>query len=112
MFAAAVSGWHTFPNPLRSRSELSSLRRRASLIGFRALGEHGELGVVESEGGDDGCLSLVVRGGVSSALVYLVPCDHVAEIGLDRRTVLLDVDVQDFLPSLRPDGTVELRLPS
>lgn len=82
-----------------------------TLVGFRALGRHGELGVVESEGdAGDGSAFLVVRGGVSAGLVYVLSRDHLTGIGPDRRTILLDVELKDFLPSLRPDGTVELRL--
>ncbi|HUG63699.1 MAG TPA: hypothetical protein VMK83_00630 [Gaiellaceae bacterium] len=86
--------------------------RTGDLVGFRAMGRHGELGVVESDG-DGPCLtSLVVRGGVSSGLVYFVPRRYVGAVRPDRRTVTLDVDLHDFVASLRADGIVELKLPS
>lgn len=86
--------------------------RTDDLVGFRALGRHGELGVVVESGGEDPSLtSLVVRGGVSSGLVYFVPRRHVEAVRHDRRTVILDVDLHDFVASLRADGTVELTLP-
>jgi hypothetical protein len=84
----------------------------AALVGFRVVGRHGELGVVvEPEDDRDPSSPLVVRGGVSSGLLYLVPPRCVEAIRSDRRTVVLDVDLHDFVPSLRADGVVELRLP-
>jgi len=93
---------------------LTTVREHADdLVGFRAMGRHGELGVVVETDGDDPCVtSLVVRGGVSSGLVYFIPPRHVEAVRRDRRTVILDVELRDFVPSLRADGIVELTLPS
>ncbi|HET9437818.1 MAG TPA: hypothetical protein VFO64_06430 [Gaiellaceae bacterium] len=52
----------------------------------------------------------MVRGGVSSALLYVVPARRIEAVRPDRRTIVLDVDFHDFVPSLRADGIVELRL--
>lgn len=73
------------------------------------LGRYGELGTivaVETPPHDD----LVVRGGVSKALVYRLPTRRIREISAERRTVTADVDVADFVPSLHDDGTVVLQL--
>lgn len=84
----------------------------SDLVGFQALGRHGELGVVVgvADGGDGHPQEIVIRGGVSSALIYFVPPAHVHAISPERRTVVLDVDLTDFVPTLRADGTIELRL--
>jgi len=82
----------------------------ADLVGFRLLGRFGELGIVEGRSslGDD--VTLVARGGVSHALVYHVPERSILEVSAERRTVTVDVDVADFVPSLGNDGTVVLEL--
>jgi hypothetical protein len=83
----------------------------ANVVGFRVLGRHGELGVVvEPNDVPDASSALVVRGGVSSALLYVVPARRIEAVRPDRRTIVLDVDFHDFVPSLRADGIVELRL--
>lgn len=77
------------------------------------LGRSGELGtVVDVElapGTVDGP-ALVVRGGVSQALVYHVPSRQIVDVSNEHRTVTADADVADFVPLLRADGTVVLRL--
>jgi len=81
------------------------------LVGFRALGRHGELGVVvraESQATRDA--KIAIRGGASAALLYLVPRARVYSIQATAQTLRLDVDLADFVPSLLPDGTVELQL--
>jgi hypothetical protein len=55
-------------------------------------------------------IGLVVRGGVSEALVYHVPEDRLVRVSAERSTVYTDVDVADFLARLDKGGTVELRL--
>lgn len=73
------------------------------------LGRHGELGIVEESRPDDD-LGLVVRGGVSHALAFHLPGGKLLEVSDEWRTVTADVDVADFVPSLRDDGTVVLQL--
>jgi hypothetical protein len=82
------------------------------LVGFRALGRQGELGVVVdvADGLERRARELVVRGGVTAALVYFVPETCVRAIASERRTLVCDVDVTDFVPTLHVDGTVELRI--
>ena len=80
------------------------------VVGYRLLGRHGELGFVEGELSPDGDVKLVVRGGVSHALVYHVPRRRIVEVSAGRRTVTADVDVADFAPFLREDGVVVLEL--
>ncbi|HSI97513.1 MAG TPA: hypothetical protein VK926_04055 [Gaiellaceae bacterium] len=53
--------------------------------------------------------ALVVRGGISEALVYIVPWERVRSVSVADRHVLLDADLTDFAPRLRDDGTIELR---
>ena len=87
----------------------------ADLVGYRMLGRHGELGrVVELEGieGAPESSTLVVRGGVSDALIYHVPAMRLVSVSRETGTVEADVDVADFVPSLGDGGTVELRLSS
>jgi hypothetical protein len=86
------------------------MSRGASIIGFEALGRHGALGVVvdvSCEAADPP--AVVVRGGVSDALLYYVPCSMILSVSSRRRTVVLDADLADFASSLRDDGTVVLR---
>lgn len=81
-------------------------------VGFDVLARHGSLGVVvdvEHDAGASDPTALVVRGGVSDLLTYHVPAALVSRISPERRSVFLDVDLADFVPSLNPDGTVELR---
>jgi hypothetical protein len=53
---------------------------------------------------------LVVRGGVSRALVYRVPWRRIVEVSDEGSTLRADVDIADFVPSLGDDGTVVLEL--
>jgi hypothetical protein len=80
------------------------------LVGYRLLGRYGDLGIVEGESSAGGELMLVVRGGVSRALVFHVPMRRTLDVSAQRRTVTVDVDVADFVPSLGDDGTVVLEL--
>ena len=89
------------------------LRTRVSraIVGYRALGHHGELGVVvdiRDEPNVDTDV-IVVRGGVSNALTYLVPAARVRALSCRDRTVSLEIDFPEFIPRLHDDGTVELR---
>ena len=80
------------------------------IVGFEALGRHGALGiVVDVEELGEQAPALVVRGGVSEALVYHVPWARVRAVSLRERQVVLDLDLADFDPLLRDDGIVELR---
>lgn len=84
-----------------------------SLTGFRVDGRHGRLGVVidaESEGREVEQSEILVRGGASDALYYHVPRAVVTVVSRERRTVTLDLDVIDFTPRLRDDGSVDLYL--
>jgi hypothetical protein len=84
------------------------------LLGFRAVGRHGALGVVvpsPHEVGDDSS-EIVVRGGVSQALLFFLPPERVRAVSSDDGTVVFDVDLADFVPNLREDGWVELRISS
>lgn len=84
------------------------------LVGFRALGRHGELGVVVDVTDDAGSDSqvIVVRGGVSDALTYFVPAARVRTLSPEGRTIRLEIDLTEFVPRLCRDGTVELRAAS
>jgi hypothetical protein len=85
----------------------------SDLVGYRVLGRQGELGrVVDLEGLEHApeASMLVVRGGVSGALVYHVPAMRLIGISRESGTVSADVDVADFIPSFGDSGTVELRL--
>lgn len=87
--------------------------RLSGLIGYRMFGRRGELGrVVDLEGLDDASegSTLVVRGGVSNALVYHVPVVRLVSVSRDTGMVRADVDVGDFVPRFGDGGTVELRL--
>jgi hypothetical protein len=77
------------------------------LDGYRVLGRSGLLGVVDGarRGPRD---PLLVCGGVSGALTYHVPLSHVRDVSVENRTVSVDLDVTDFVPTLLPDGTIEL----
>jgi hypothetical protein len=82
------------------------------LVGYRVLGRQGELGrvvdledVEEPEG-----FALLVRGGVSDALIYHLPAIRLVGISHDTGTVAADVDVADFVPTFGDGGTVDLRL--
>lgn len=103
-------GWAGSRSLFRSCSD-GVTRRALDLVGFRAVGRYGELGVVvESQQSLTRGAGIVVRGGVSSALLFLVPEARVHSIEPARRLVRLDVDLADFTPSLLGDGTVELRV--
>lgn len=83
------------------------------LVGFRALGRAGsELGIVVERGRDAaGALDeIIVRGGVSAALVYVLPSACVRAVSLERKAVVFDLDLIDLVPTLQPDGTIELRV--
>lgn len=84
------------------------------LVGFRALGRHGELGVVVEVTEDPRADAqvIVVRGGVSDALTYFVPAARVHALSCKSQTVHLDIDLTEFTPHLHEDGTVELRAAS
>lgn len=85
------------------------------LFGYRVRGRSGDLGIVVEEQWslrDDIDLELVVRGGVTGALVYLVPRRAVLDVSDERRTVTVDADAADFVPALRDDATVVLDLKS
>lgn len=85
-----------------------------NIVGYRALGHHGELGVVvelRDEPEFDSRL-IVVRGGVSNGLTYFVPAARVRSLSARDRTVCLDIDFPEFTPRLHEDGTVELRAAS
>jgi hypothetical protein len=84
-----------------------------ALVGFRVDGRHGRLGVVidnGSDGRDAEESELLVRGGASDALYYHVPTSSVARVSTEKGTVTLDLDVIDFTPRLREDGSVDLHL--
>jgi hypothetical protein len=82
----------------------------ADPVGFRVHGRHGPLGVVlAAEEEDESPPVLVVRGGMSDALTFYVPEDWVRAVSEETRILLVDADIGDFVPSLRRDGTVELR---
>jgi hypothetical protein len=84
------------------------------LLGFRAVGRHGALGIVVPPPHEvvDDSSEIVVRGGVSQALLFFVPPERVRAVSGDDRTVVFDVDLADFVPNLREDGSVELRVSS
>jgi len=83
------------------------------LVGYRALGRHGDLGVVVDSVPSPGCVDearlLVVRGGVSDRLTYFVSAARALGISPEQKTVCFDLDLTDFVPKLAADGTVELR---
>jgi len=87
--------------------------RTGMLIGYRVDGRHGRLGTVidaEGEERETEQSEILVRGGASDALYYHVPSAAVVDVSLERRTVTLDLDVVDFTPRLRDDGSVDLYL--
>jgi hypothetical protein len=82
------------------------------LVGFEVLGRHGVLGVVvgicvRGHGLEP---EVRVQGGVSRGLVYLVPVPRIHRVVSEERCLVVDADVDDFVPSLKSDGTVELRV--
>lgn len=80
-------------------------------LGFRVIGRHGELGLVVSVTRSDGgerVTSVVVRGGISSSLTYHVPAVHIRSVSADAASVFVDLDLTDFVPVLKEDGTIEL----
>lgn len=115
----------TRPRPGPLRDDQPSLRDASAgrlnargdhlfdLVGYRVLGRYGELGTVvgiELAPGDIDASALVVRGGVSNALVYLLPSRRIVGVSDENCTVTADADVTDFVPLLSDDGTVVLRL--
>ena len=84
-------------------------------LGFHAVGRHGELGLVvgvtRSESADR-VAGIVVRGGVSSSLTYFVPASHVRRVSVETTRVYVDLDLTDFVPVLKADGTIELHAPA
>lgn len=82
------------------------------LVGFEVRGRHGVLGVVVAVSAPQPGIGaeMRVQGGKSDALLYVIPVVQVSAVARERRMVVLDVDVGDFVPRLRDDGTVELRL--
>jgi hypothetical protein len=87
--------------------------RLTELAGYRVLGRQGELGrVVNWEGleGASESSTLIVRGGVSGALVYHVPAMRLIGVSRETGTVSADVDVADFIARFGEGGTVELRM--
>lgn len=89
------------------------VHRLSDLVGYRLLGRQGELGCVVDLEGHEGMLegsTIVVRGGVSDALIYHVPAMRLVSVSRETGTVRADVDVADFVPSFGDRGTVELRL--
>jgi hypothetical protein len=82
------------------------------LVGFEVLGRHGVLGVVIAVRPREPGLepSLWIQGGVSRALVYVVPVPRIRRVVPEEHAIVVDVDVGDFVPSLHSDGTVELRV--
>jgi hypothetical protein len=87
----------------------------SDLVGYTVLGRQGELGrVVDADepDGEPDTATIVVRGGVSDALVYHVPATQLVSVSRETGTVTADVDVADFVPSFGDGGTVELHLGS
>jgi hypothetical protein len=84
----------------------------SDLVGFEVHGRHGVLGVVVAVTPPEAGIGaqMKVQGGRSDALLYVIPVVRVSAVAHDRRTVLLDADVGDFVPRLQDDGIVELRL--
>lgn len=84
----------------------------SELLGFVVRGRHGVLGVVVAVSPPEPGIGseLSVQGGKSDALLYVIPARRVSAVARERRTIILDADVGDFVPRLRGDGTVELRL--
>jgi len=85
------------------------------LVGYRVLGRYGELGTVvevERVEGDVDDRALVVRGGVSDALMYHIPSRRVVSVSSEAGTVIAEVDAADFVPRVIDDGTVVLHLRS
>lgn len=80
------------------------------IVGFRACGRHGELGIIiELRHDEDGHPDvLVVRGGVTDLLVYHVPAARIRSLSRESRTVRLDIDLAEFAPQLGEDGTIRL----
>ena len=84
----------------------------AALIGFTVDGRHGRLGTVIDAEGEPRAeqAELLVRGGASDALYYHVPASVVADVSGATATITIDLDVTDFTPRLREDGSVDLYL--
>jgi hypothetical protein len=87
------------------------VQRLRDLIGYRVLGRHGELGIVVDEERVEGPMdssTMVVRGGISDALLFYVPATRLLSVSRDANTIRVDADVGDFLARLGSDGTIEL----
>ena len=85
----------------------------AQIVGYRAHGRLGDLGVVTQArraAGSEEASIIVIRGGVSNGLVFVVPRTRVREIVHECQTVVVDADIMDFVPRLTGHGDVELRL--
>jgi len=88
----------------------------SNVVGYRVLGRHGQLGVVVADDDAEGKLgtsdgeTIVFRGGVSDALLFVLPRSRVRSISPSSRTLTVEVDVGDFSPRPGRDGTVELHL--
>jgi hypothetical protein len=82
------------------------------LVGYEVRGRHGVLGVVVGVSPSEPGVGAEMRvlGGKTDLLLYVIPVVQVSAVARERRIVVLDVDVGDFVPTLREDGTVELRL--
>jgi hypothetical protein len=83
------------------------------LDGYSVFGRHGFLGtVVGNEGARDDPAggTIVVRGGISEALLFHLPAASLRSISPSRRTVTVEADVGDFVPRLGEGGTVELHI--
>lgn len=83
------------------------------LVGYDALARGGPLGIVvdhalcgRAAGRDD----ILVRGGITRALYYHVPTRALRSVSLDRREIVVEVEVADFAARLREDGSVDLYL--
>jgi len=101
------------PGPVTDGTAVKPVVRTGMLIGYRVDGRHGRLGTVidaEGEERETEQSEILVRGGASDALYYHVPSAAVVDVSLERRTVTLDLDVVDFTPRLRDDGSVDLYL--
>ena len=82
-------------------------------MGFHVIARCGPLGFVVDptrSGRPDEPDLLVVRGGLSCSLYYHVPLASLTSIAPGRRMLAIDLDVADFSPRLRGDGSVDLHV--
>jgi hypothetical protein len=84
----------------------------SSIDGYSVFGRHGFLGTVvgNDRAPDDPAGTIVVRGGISDALLFHLPATRLRSISPSRRTVTVEADVGDFVPRLGEGGTVELHI--